>query len=418
MSTSDGERSPKRQRLESYSPASPQPTVDTRHFVPPQTPPPSVRMSPSWTAQTLPAQPTGSGTSTTFPTPPSTAGYLGHMAGRGAGSEGGGESGHQTPAGEDEGYARRDHDGDAEMTDRPESGNDGVSSVDAEHRRTDHEREGAGGDITAPVPGAGVLYKLSTAPIAISRPHPSQDLIQLYDLKRIQAAVARRDPVTGEKINVLRKSYANKVKKLGLEGLNKAQSNLHELEGLLDPMWNNDAGNGATLWENHCEPMRMDKADVQEDLLNKLDDALRMKPGRLPAKEHEQWKSMLGLDEAIAPAVATKGGNTPNAAKLSGTSAFAKTSPGTGARNSAPASPRSLSRPDRSNKRRRYDDTSYEGYQQGFEDDGYSTGGVDDTGRRGSGVKRQKRKDFASSANSPAFTNGSGSNGMVGVRSS
>lgn len=85
------------------------------------------------------------------------------MAGRGAGSEGGGDSGHQTPAGEDEGYARRDHDGDAEMTDRPESGNDGVSSVDAEHRRTDHEREGAGGDITAPVPGAGVLYKLSTA---------------------------------------------------------------------------------------------------------------------------------------------------------------------------------------------------------------------------------------------------------------
>lgn len=33
-------------------------------------------------------------------------------------------------------------------------------------------------------------------------------------------------------------------------------------------------------------------------------------------------------------------------------------------------------------------------------------------------VTDMSQQDFASSANSPAFTNGSGSNGMVGVRSS
>jgi hypothetical protein len=188
----------------------------------------------------------------------------------------------------------------------------------------------------------------------------------------------------------LRKSYANKVKNLGLEGRNKAQSNQHELEGLLDPLWDMPEGD-STLWGNHCAASKLGDPKVEDDLLSKLGDALRMEPGRLPGKEHDQWKNMLGLDEVLASAAAGKGGSTPNASKLPGVSAL-KTSPGTGSRNSAPASPRSVSRPDRSNKRRRYDDSSYEGYQQGYDDDGYSTGGVDDTGRRNSGAKRQKRK--------------------------
>jgi hypothetical protein len=73
------------------------------------------------------------------------------------------ESGNQTPAAEDDGLMRRDKDGDAEMTGMPEREIDGVSKVDAEHRRTDHERLEAARHTTAPAVGAGVLYKLSTA---------------------------------------------------------------------------------------------------------------------------------------------------------------------------------------------------------------------------------------------------------------
>lgn len=185
---SSGERSPKRQRLEgSYSPASPLPIFDTKPFIPPQTPPPSVRMSPSWTAQSLTAgqQQTGSssgggsGSGSTFPTPPSTSGTHSHLSGHG-----GTDSARQTPAGDDDvemqrgdGKRRRDGsgdddgdvDGDVQMADR--------LAVDAEHRRTDHERQGPGGGMAAAsfttsastaaaaasLPGAGVLYRLRTA---------------------------------------------------------------------------------------------------------------------------------------------------------------------------------------------------------------------------------------------------------------
>jgi len=412
---SSGERSPKRQRLEGYSPASPLPTFDTKSFIPPQTPPPSVRMSPSWTTQSLTAgqqqqqQQTGNASSTggggggtsgtTFPTPPSTSGLHSHMTGYG-----GTDSARQTPLGDDEMDVRRDddnrrqdRDGDAEMT--------GVQAVDTEHRRTDHEREEKSRDSVAPsltapapkstlastappLPGAGVLYRLRTAPIAPSQPHPTQDLFQLYDLKRIQASVARKDPVTGEKINVMRKSYANKVKALGLEGRNKAESNLHELEGLLDVGWSQLVDGNRTMWEAHWEGQNMvlGNAGHENEILRKLDAALKMEPGKLPKKEHDQWKNMLGLDDSAATAGAVKGAPS----KLPAASALSKTAPAMAARNSAPASPRGTIRPDRSGKKRRYNDSSFEGYDQ--EDDGHLSAGLDDTGRRVSGSKRQKRQ--------------------------
>lgn len=159
------ERSPKRQRLnDPYSPASPPPPSDTKHgFVPPQTPPPSERMSPSWQAQSnLTHQQPTSGSN--FPTPPSTAGYQGHMAGRAGGSEAGGESERQTPATEDGSEVRRDSDGDAEMTDRQNRTAKDVAMVDAEHRRTDHERKKGAQDMSvSSIPGALPIYKLSTS---------------------------------------------------------------------------------------------------------------------------------------------------------------------------------------------------------------------------------------------------------------
>ncbi|KAF2171300.1 hypothetical protein M409DRAFT_18413 [Zasmidium cellare ATCC 36951] len=418
MSASDGERSPKRQRLESYSPASPPLNPDTKAFIPPNTPPPSVRMSPSWQAQS--SQNHHQGNSSTFPTPPSTSGFHGHATGRGAGSDAGGDSGRQTPVTDAGGEVRKDSDGDMEMADRQDGG-DG----DAEHRRTNHERQrNADAASSSSLSVVQPLHKLSTTPIPQVLPHPSLDLIQLYSLQRIQASVARRDPRTGEKINKLRKSYENKVKALGLEGRNKATQNSNELQGLLDPGWNFEHEPGVTYWQAKVRDsnMQLGNKDAEDEIFSKLSAAFDLHPGRLPPKEHKEYQSMLGLDD---PAAGVK--PAMNKAPNGPVSAMAKTAPAAQIRNSAPASPGNMAgRPDRANKKRRYDDSSFVGYQEGYEDDGYSTGGMDDTGRRGSNAKRQKRKDFPSTSataqqsarNSPStFSNGT-QNGMVGVRSS
>jgi hypothetical protein len=229
--------------------------------------------------------------------------------------------------------------------------------------------------------------------------------MSLYSLKNLQQSVARRDPVTGEKINVLRKSYTNKVKDLGLEGRNKATKSVNELWGLVDPGWNSLEADGRTVWETRRADALLGEHDM-DSMLGLLDSALGgVREGHLPKAEHEHWKGLLGLDEAAnAAAAATKQPPHPSSSvplaqgsKIGAPNpAFlAKTAPGAAVRNSAPASPRNTngpgvaSRPDRAGKKRRYDESSYEGY----EDDGYDTGGVDDSNRRGSsGGKRQKRK--------------------------
>lgn len=230
-----------------------------------------------------------------------------------------------------------------------------------------------------------LLNSFTIAAIVPSRPHPSQNLIQLYGLQRIQASVARRDPVTGEKINKLRKSYENKVKSLGFAGRNKAQANQNELQGLLDPAWDDEIQPGVTLWEAQTQESgkRLGSTDAETDLSSKLEAAFHFLPGRLPAPQHKEWQNMLGLDDQSAGA-GTKANTTP-AVKPAIGSALSKTAPPASARASAPASPGNTARPERSGKKRSYQDSSFEGYDHGYDDDGYSTGGRDS-------AKRQKRK--------------------------
>jgi hypothetical protein len=138
-------RSPKRQRLDSYSPASPPIIADPlKHSEnsQPQTPPPSVRMSPSWSqpGQMLPGLGMQGQTS---PNAGATQSFQSQPLSNGGSSTAEGEQQTQTetPA---------TTVGDAEMRD---SGGD-TQMTDADNRRTDHERkEGSGG---------GVLYKVFT----------------------------------------------------------------------------------------------------------------------------------------------------------------------------------------------------------------------------------------------------------------
>lgn len=150
------ERSPKRQRRDPYSPESPgiaaaAAAPNQSENAQPQTPPPSVRMSPSWSqqgqqtlpglgmqGQTSPNAGTGTGTSQSFQSQALSNG------GSGAG-EGEQQTQTQTPATTVGDAETRDSGGDTQMTD---------ASADADNRRTDHERkEGC---------GSGVLYKLFT----------------------------------------------------------------------------------------------------------------------------------------------------------------------------------------------------------------------------------------------------------------
>lgn len=214
-------------------------------------------------------------------------------------------------------------------------------------------------------------------------------------MQRIQASVARKDPVTGEKINKLRKSYEGKVKDLGLEGRNKASKNLRELESLVDPEWDIVVPDGRTFFESAREHVDFSERGAEE-MLSMLGSALNMRPGKLPKAEDAQWKNLLGLDDLTAAKAASTTGSaaTTLPAKTAASHFLSKTSPATAVQRSAPASPRGTGmgagagsgRPERSGKKRRYDDASWEGYDE----DGYSTG--DGGSRRESASKRQKRK--------------------------
>lgn len=160
---SSDERSPKRQRLSSYSPAStPTETKSTPFVQHPNTPPPSVHMSPSWqSTQPLPGlgmAGSGNGGGVNFPTPPSpAAGYHSQSVAQSVGSEG--ESGRQTPTAEGD---RHDTDM-AEGTTKAGGDGDGDVSMaeDGEHRRSDHERN-EGEDTVPPLPSAVALSYLPT----------------------------------------------------------------------------------------------------------------------------------------------------------------------------------------------------------------------------------------------------------------
>ncbi|KAI5206576.1 Rox3-domain-containing protein [Aureobasidium subglaciale] len=245
------------------------------------------------------------------------------------------------------------------------------------------------------------LPLLCQSPHPISRPHPNENLINLYGLQSIANSVRRTDPATGEKINKLRKSYEGKVKNFGLSGKNKPTDINGELRGFME--W--DEG---SWYEQRIQGRELDKAE-SSPLMARLSRALIMNPGTLPADEHNKWKNILGLDD---------GNKTPSqpASKVAAHPQMLKAQ-ASSMRASAPASPRASNpngiRPDRSNKKRRYDESSYTGYNESYqEDDGYSTGGLDD--KRNSATKK-RRKDFPTNFEGSGNSSSAFNNGMLGV---
>ncbi|KAF2222950.1 hypothetical protein BDZ85DRAFT_119841 [Elsinoe ampelina] len=149
----------------------------------------------------------------------------------------------------------------------------------------------------------------------------------------------------------------------------------------------------------------------------KVERAVTLAVGRLPKEEDDKWRAALALDEPVAAKAPVKTPQPPNGM-------LKPNLLNTGVRASAPASPMNRSatdRPDRSGKKRRYDDASFEGYEGSWNEEG----GYMSSDSRGQKGKRRREFDHPSSTPQSAgpsdnhghFNSASGSK-IVGVRSS
>ena len=214
----------------------------------------------------------------------------------------------------------------------------------------------------------------------------THNLISLFGLQPLAATVARTDPVTGEKINKMRKSYEGQLKTLGLAGRNRSVKHEEEkLVGLRE----------MTLWpEEEWQNQKVAGKDVHNGLpdgiLAKLEMAMQMQPGPLP--NNHEWENLLGNDtpKSVEPSKASKVANKPLTkanGQANGNTANAETV-----------------RPQRTNKKRSYGDASFEGYAgyaEGIEDDdidngGYSSGDTQFSRKSGRAAKKRKKVRFSS----------------------
>jgi hypothetical protein len=201
------------------------------------------------------------------------------------------------------------------------------------------------------------------------KPHPSQDVIKLFNLSDIAKSVRRVDAVTGEKINKLRKSYEGKVKELKILGRNKAVSTPGEwtpnLMGVPEDDWVNTNVRGK------------DPAVIAQgvDFMAKLNRACQVLPGKLPVDKDTLYKGIIGLEEQIAV----------KPVRPAGLDALRKPVPH--AHTTPPSPAIKLARPGRVSSKRSYVDSSFSGYGDGINGDS-------DDDENGRGKKKLKRVCF------------------------
>ncbi|KAL4787217.1 hypothetical protein BJX76DRAFT_345712 [Aspergillus varians] len=230
-------------------------------------------------------------------------------------------------------------------------------------------------------------------------PDPSVDLISLYGLGPVAKSVARNDPITGEKINRLRKSYEGKLKGLGLSGRNKpVKHDPATLGGLRQmTMWPEEE------WQNQkVFGKEIKVAEMESALYNLQMKAMKMEPGTVPKNDY--WEDVLGHDK---PTKNTTIGEASKKTTAPPNVVRSITQP-----NGTPQSVESeRNRPSRGRKRH-YDENSFVGYGEGFADDDdesafYSSGE--------GGGKKKRKKDHVSKIPPPPDRGGSYGVGMFGI---
>ncbi|TPX24312.1 hypothetical protein DIZ76_013658 [Coccidioides immitis] len=257
----------------------------------------------------------------------------------------------------------------------------------------------------------GQAFHTCKSSYSISGPSPRFDLISLYGLGPVAASVARTDPVTGEKINRLRKSYEGKIKGLGLSGRNKAVKREPGAPGGLRQL---------TMWpEEEWQNQKVIGKDIRvaepDSALHKLHmRAMNFEPGPVPNNDY--WEDVLGHEKppkqgaaAVQPkkAADTVGGAVRQSTQANGTPI------------STPAPPVESGRPKRAGKKRSYNDSSFVGYGEGFPDDDLDMDGGfysnSEEGARGSAKKKRKKDHVPVVPPSLTERKGSYGVGMFGV---
>ena len=208
----------------------------------------------------------------------------------------------------------------------------------------------------------------------------TQNLLSMFGLHPLAATVARTDPVTGEKINKMRKSYEGQLKTLGLSGRNRAVKHeegkgmgLKELSMWPEEEWRNQKVGGKDVQKG-----------LTQNMLAKLDKAMQMQPGPIP--NNNEWEDLLGHEKPKPAEQNPKASKPQNVTtvrtnvQVNGTTANAE-----------------AVRPKRTGRKRRYDEHSFEGYGEGFLDDdvdagGYTSGETHASRKSGSSKKRKKVK--------------------------
>lgn len=203
----------------------------------------------------------------------------------------------------------------------------------------------------------------------------SDDLVDLVGAKELADSVRRKHPETGEKINKLRKSYENKIK--DFRGRNKPVSNEGQFFNTLnypDEEWGIQRVQG-----NEMENALTEEGQaLSTDMEKKLECALAgMTPGPLPAADREKWRTFLNLE-------------LPPKAKQTDPQAVSSSAAAAAYGNQHTAhEPR---RPKRQGTKRRYDDDAFEGYAEGFADDGYEDSDEDRRSSISGGGSRKRRR--------------------------
>lgn len=221
-------------------------------------------------------------------------------------------------------------------------------------------------------------------------PHLQQDLLTLFGLQPLAATVARTDPKTGEKINKMRKSYEGQVKRLGLAGRNRAVKHNNEKSmGLLQI---------TRLPAEEWHIQRVHGRDIRDGLpeatLQKLGSAMQMESGPAKKSDEHDWDDLLGI-EKVKPLPniedrSKKHMRPENGSKVNGQTNGVRTAPSKGPVTEA-------NRPKRAGKKRRYDDSSFEGYDEGYLDDegdvlGDLGGNSSEDGSRKGGAAKKRKK--------------------------
>jgi len=211
-------------------------------------------------------------------------------------------------------------------------------------------------------------------------------LLALYGLSPLLKSVARTDPLTGEKINKLRKSYEGQIKSFGLAGKNKpvkGERNVDEDEpGPLRRMTGSLPQ--GLIPDGQWRAVHATKQiEVTPDFRAKLQAAMQMQPGSV--RDNAKWEDVLGFEKSRPVTVQPQ----PNVAQIPPPRRLPNGVIRPPQQQPPPQPTVSEAKRQTRGKKRSYGDDSFVGYGEGYSD-------LEDLDHEGDeSAMRRKRKKVA-----------------------